>query len=72
MTLEERIDEALEDFKAAGWRDDWDTTIVAQQILPARRGPGMAVFTTIRDGITIETAILPGDHMAATMGQELH
>lgn len=72
MTLQERIAETLEDFKAAGWRDAWDTTIVAQRISPARRGPGVAVFTLIADGIWLETPILPGDDVAGALGAALH
>jgi len=72
MRLEERIAETLEDFKAAGWRDNWDVTIVAQRISPASRGPGLAVYTLIADGFTFETPIEPGDDVAAMLGQPLH
>ena len=70
-TLQQRVAETLEDFKAQGWRDDWDTTIVWQEVGPGRRTPGLALFTVIADGFAFETPVLPGDDLVAFFAQQV-
>jgi hypothetical protein len=73
LTLQERVAETLEDFKAQGWRDPWDTTVVEQKVAPSTRGAGLAVFTLIADGFTFESPVLPGDDLVEFFGvQALH
>ena len=71
-SLQQRIAETVETFQAEAWRDPWDVTIVAQQVLPASRRPGFSVFSLIADGFWLETPLEPGDAVAEALGESLH
>jgi hypothetical protein len=67
-SLRDRIAEMLREFQRQAWRETWDTTIVSQVVAPGSSASGLAVYTTIADGIVFQTPVLPGDDLVAFFG----
>jgi hypothetical protein len=72
LTLQDRVANALADFKIECWRDDWDVTVMWREIGPASRAPGLALYVTIVDGVTFEVPLQEGDDLAELFGAAVH
>lgn len=73
MSLRERIDAALAEFRAL--HPDWSTRIGATAVAPTTRfhgGEGLSLFITTADGTGFEFPLGEDDHVADALGAQVH
>ncbi len=73
MTLRERIDAAIAEFRALhpDWSAAIDTTTVAPTT-PLHGGAGLSLFIVTRDGIGFEFPLGADDRVADALGAQVH